>query len=731
MTSGQPHKKNIAINVRIAEARQRDVGKGRARLAPSSIEELGLHFGEIVEIIGKRSAVATVWPLDKEDETLNILRIDGQTRKNSGVAIGEYGTVRKIKSNSAATVVLSPVSSKIITDKDFANFVKNRLKGVPVVSGNELTVVVLGNPILFKVQRTTPKGCVQIENTTIVSIRQISAPGNAVAPGARYEEIGGLGEEIKRLREIIELPLRHPEIFQKLGIEAPNGILLFGPPGCGKTLLARALASECEASFYILNGPEIMNKYYGETEGKLRDLFKEAKESAPSIIFIDEIDALAPRREEAFGDVEKRVVAQLLALTDGVAERGDVIVIGATNRPESIDPALRRPGRFDREVQIGVPNKQGRLEILEIHTRGMPLSSDVEMEKLAIDLHGYTGADLRALCREAALRALRKYIPDGDLEMDRLQPDVLEKVEVSLEDFKQAQKEIIPTAMREFYVETPKVRWSDIGGLEEVKRTLNENVIWSIKEPARFEKMGVIPPRGLLLYGPPGCGKTQLAHALATETGANMIVVKGPEILSKWLGESEKAVREIFKKARLSSPCVVFLDEIDSVAVARGSEAQYSDKILSQLLTEIDNCNNVSDIFVVGATNRPDLIDVSLLRPGRLELLVFVPSPDEQARCEILKVHTSKMPLSKDVDLQYIAYQTKGYSGADLRAVCRQAAINAMRRVSTDTKVEGRDFMAAITNVRPALNQDIENWFVGVEKRLKGEANRENGGFIG
>jgi transitional endoplasmic reticulum ATPase len=478
-----------------------------------------------------------------------------------------------------------------------------------------------------------------------------------------------------------------------------------------------------------MNGPEIMNKYYGETEGKLRDLFREARENSPSIIFIDEIDALAPRREEAFGDVEKRVVGQLLALMDGVSERGDVVVIGATNRPESIDPALRRPGRFDREVQVGVPNSQARLEILQIHTHGMPLSAEVDLEKMALELYGYTGADLRALCREAGLKALRRYAPDIDTESDHLPTDLIEKLQITPADFREAAKEIVPTAMREFLTESPKAQWSDVGGLKGPKQILTENVLWAIKDPARFEKAGISPAKGILLYGPPGCGKSLLVRALASESGANLIHVHGPEIFSKWLGESEKAIREIFKKAKTSSPCIIFLDELDSIAVTRSGYSQQTDRVLSQLLTEIDSTAAVTDVFVFGASNRPDLIDVSLLRPGRLELPLYVPPPDEEGRSEILKIQTKNMPLSPTISFETLAAQTKGYTGADLQSVSREAAIEALRRNSESPLITQGDFTVALSKIKPALTADIENWFSGVQKKLKGASAPD--GFIG
>jgi transitional endoplasmic reticulum ATPase len=492
---------------------------------------------------------------------------------------------------------------------------------------------------------------------------------------------------------------------------------MYGSPGCGKTLIAKALASESEANFFIINGPEIMNKYYGETEARLRDIFKEARESSPSIIFIDEIDAIAPKREEAFGDVEKRVVAQLLALMDGMSERGQVIVLGATNRPESLDPALRRPGRFDREIEIGVPNAEGRLEILQIHTRGMPLSEDINLQDLASELHGYTGADTKALCREAAMKALRRYLPEIDLEGDKISPEILEGMVITNRDFKEGMKEIIPTAMREFYVEVARVKWNDVGGLYEAKRTLHDNLITAIREPDKFANMGIKPPRGALLYGPPGTGKTLLAKALATESNANIIVVRGPAVLSKWVGESEKAIREIFRKAKASSPCIVLFDELDSLARPRGQEEDMSgnERVLSQILTEMDDSGSAG-VVVVGITNRPDLIDTSLLRPGRLDLIIYVGPPDEKARQEILRIITQPMPLAKDVDLQSVAQSTKSFSGADLVALCREAAVNAMQGKSE--VVSNADYAKAIRLVRPSITKDVEDWYESIRKNI-------------
>ncbi|HEX7031531.1 MAG TPA: CDC48 family AAA ATPase [Nitrososphaera sp.] len=704
------------IQLRVAEARHRDVGKRRARIDSRYMDQLGIQSGEVIEISGKRSTGVTAWPADEEEKETDIIRIDGQTRKNAGVGLNDLLSVKRIDCKQAKSVTLMPLADSGITvDKEFCDFVKNRLKGYPVTEGDEISVVILGNQMDFKVERVAPKTIARIERPTKLTIMAETTSDRK--PRVTYEEIGGMKEQIKRLREIVELPMRHPEVFARLGIEPHSGILMYGSPGCGKTLIAKALASESEANFFIINGPEIMNKYYGETEARLRDIFKEARESSPSIIFIDEIDAIAPKREEAFGDVEKRVVAQLLALMDGMSDRGQVIVLGATNRPESLDPALRRPGRFDREIEIGVPNAEGRLEILQIHTRGMPLSEDIDLQDLAAELHGYTGADIKALCREAAMKALRRYLPEIDLEGDKISPEILEGMVITNRDFKEGMKEIVPTAMREFYVEVARVKWNDVGGLYEAKRTLHDNLITAIKEPDKFSKMGIKPPRGALLYGPPGTGKTLLAKALATESNANIIVVRGPEVLSKWVGESEKAIREIFRKAKASSPCIVVFDELDSLARPRGQEEDMSgnERVLSQILTEMDDSGSAG-VVVIGITNRPDLIDTSLLRPGRLDLIIYVGPPDEKARQEILRIVTQAMPLGSDVDLASIAQSTKSFSGADLVALCREAAVNAMQGKSD--VVSNADFAKAIRLVRPSITKDVEDWYESIRKNI-------------
>ena len=699
--------------MRVGEAKQRDVGKRRARIEPEAMEFLKVEAGDMVEIIGKRSSCAVVWPADDDNKTPDVIRIDGQTRKNAGVGINDLVNVKKITAKPAKTVTLMPVNGNVTVDKEFTDFVKNRLRGLPLSEGDEISVMILGNSMDFKIHKISPKAVVKIERSTLVTILTETSIDKKVR--VTFDEIGGLKTQTKRMREIVELPLKHPEVFTRLNVEPHSGILLYGPPGCGKTLIAKVLASESEANFYSINGPEIMNKYYGETEARLRDIFKEAKENSPSVIFIDEIDAIAPKREEAYGDVEKRVVAQLLALMDGLNDRGNVIVLGATNRPESVDPALRRPGRFDREIEITVPNADGRLEILHIHTRGMPLQ-DVDLKTLAAELHGYTGADIKSLCREAAMKALRTFLPEIENENEKIAPDVLEKMRITLQDFYDAMHEIVPTAMREFYVESPKVWWKEVGGLDDAKRTLEDNLITAIKEPAKFQKMGIKPPKGALLYGPSGCGKTLLARALATESGANMILVRGPEILSKWVGESEKAIREIFRKAKTSSPCIIIFDELDSLARFKSNEeGGIGERLLSQLLTEMED-GGASRVVVLGISNRPDLIDPSLIRPGRLDLMIFVPPPDEKGRFEIIKLLTKQMPLSGDINLKEIAVATKGYSGADLVAICREAAVNAMRNNSQ--KISSTDFSSALKNVKPSITKGVEDWYSTVKDNI-------------
>ena len=699
--------------MRIGEAKQRDVGKKRARIGPDAMDFLTVTPGDVIEISGSKSSCAVVWPSDEDEKHPDVIRIDGQTRKNAGASLNDIVKIKKISSKVAKTVVLMPVNDTVTIDKEFTDFVKNRLKGLPLAQSDEISVMILGNSMDFKINKISPKSIVKIDRSTSLTI--LTETTGDKKPRLTYEEVGGLGTKIKAMREIVELPLQHPELFTRLGVEPHSGILLYGPPGCGKTLIAKVLANESEANMYLINGPEIMNKYYGESEARLRDIFKEAKDNSPSIIFIDEIDAIAPKREEVYGDVEKRVVAQLLALMDGLTERGNVIVLGATNRPESVDPALRRPGRFDREVEISVPNDDGRLEILQIHTRGMPLAKGIDLKELASELHGYTGADIKSLCRETAMKAIRRYLPEIDLESERIPSEVLLTMEIKLIDFYDAMHEVVPTAMRAFYVERPKVWWQDVGGLDEIKKTLNDNLILAMHDPAKFNKMGIKPPKGALIYGPPGCGKTLLARALATESGANMILVKGPEILSKWVGESEKAIREIFRKAKASSPCVVIFDELDSLARYKSNEEGAGETILSQLLTEMEEGVS-SRVVVIGITNRPDLLDNSLLRAGRLDLVLFVNPPDEKGRLEIIKILTTKMPLDSDVKLQEIAISTQNYTGADLASLCREAAVSAMQNNSN--KISSSDFAAGLKKVRPSITKDVDQWYNNVKESI-------------
>ena len=707
-------RKDEPLQMRIGEVKQRDVGKKRARIGPDAMDYLKVTPGDIIEISCSKSSCAVVWPADEDEKHPDIIRIDGQTRKNVDASLNDIAKIKKVITKVAKTVVLVPMNDSVSVDKEFTDFVKNRLKGLPLSHGDEISVMILGNSMDFKINKISPKNVIKIDPSTNLSILSETVVDKKIR--VTYEEVGGLRSEIKAMREIVELPLRHPELFKRLGVDAHSGILLYGPPGCGKTLIAKVLASESEANMYSINGPEIMNKYYGETEARLRDIFKEAKDNAPSIIFIDEIDAIAPKREEAYGDVEKRVVAQLLALMDGLTERGNVIVLGATNRPESVDPALRRPGRFDREVEISVPNEDGRLEVLQIHTRGMPIDEEIDLRELASELHGYTGADIKSLCREAAIKAIRRYLPEIDLESEKISSEVLQTMGIKLIDFYDAMHEVVPTAMREFYVERPKVWWQDVGGLNEIKKTLEDNLILAMHDPGKFNKMGIRPPKGALIYGPPGCGKTMLARAFATESGANMILVKGPEILSKWVGESEKAVREIFRKAKASSPCVVIFDELDSLARHKSNEdGGVGETVLSQLLTEIEEGVS-SRVVVIGISNRPDLLDNSLLRTGRLDLVLYVSPPEEKGRLEIIKILTAKMPLASDVKLKEIAVSTQNYTGADLAALCREAAVNAMQ--TNANKITSSDFAAGLKRVRPSITKEVDQWYTTVKESI-------------
>jgi len=710
------------LSIRVAEAVQRDAGRGKARLDDQTMRALNLVAGDVISLRGKRLTAAVAWPAYQDDQDRNIIRIDGLLRKNAGVAVNEEVTVAKAAVSEATAVTLAPVDMRLNVDEAFQNFVQSRLLDVPFVEGDSLYVVILGSAIPFTVVHTRPSGIVRLLQSTDLQV--LSEPAVSAKGGARvtYEDIGGLHEAVRRTREMIELPLRHPELFQRLGIEPPKGVLLHGPPGCGKTLLARAVASESEANFFSINGPEIMSKFYGESEQRLREIFEKANKDAPSIIFIDELDALAPKREEVTGEVEKRVVAQLLALMDGLEARGNVIVIGATNRVNAIDPALRRPGRFDREVELGVPDRPGRLEVLQIHTRGMPLATDVDLATLSAITHGYTGADIAALGREAAMKALRRYLPEIDLEEERIPPELLERMEVNADDFLMAFREITPTAMREVFIEIPSVHWSDVGGLADVKQHLIESVEWPIKYPEKFKQVGITPPRGVLLYGPPGCGKTLLAKAVATESEMNFISIKGPEVFSKWVGESEKGIREVFRKGRMAAPAVIFIDEVDSLIPRRGggsSDSGVTERVISQLLTEMDGLESLQNVIVIAATNRPDILDPAMLRPGRFDRLIYIPAPDEDARLEILRLYTKGMPLADEVELTALARATKGYSGADLAAVCREAAMQVLRRGVESGGVSLGDFAKAMDMIGPGITPDVENWYLSVTKQFR------------
>ena len=709
------------VKLLVCEASSRDVGRKIARIPIKAMMELQVSTGDVVEIVGKRSTCAVVWPLSS-GEREDVISIDGLLRKSAGVSLNDYVYVRRAIVKEASLIVLSPSGYKLSgLDEDFNTYVKSSLLDKPYTVGDYISLPIFGgSPLYLTVVSTRPKEIVRVTGNTKVEVTEEPMEVETRVPRVTYEDIGGLHEEIQRIREMVELPLRHPELFERLGIEPPKGVLLHGPPGCGKTLLAKAVANEAEANFYSINGPEIMSKFYGESEERLRQIFKEAQENSPSIIFIDEIDAIAPKREEVTGEVEKRIVSQLLTLMDGLESRGQLVVIGATNRPNALDPALRRPGRFDREIEIGIPDKQGRYEILQIHTRNMPLDSDADLERIAEITYGYTGADLAALCKEAAMKALRRYLPEIDLEKERVPQEVLRKMVVKLEDFMNAYKEIVPTAMREVYIEAPNVHWEDIGGLEEVKQKLKEMIEWPLKKPEKFKKIGIKPPRGILLYGPPGCGKTLLAKAVATESGANFISIRGPEVFSKWVGESERAIREVFRKARMAAPSIIFIDEIDSIAPRRElgfGDSAVSERVISQLLTEMDGLVTLENVVVMAATNKPHLLESALLRPGRFDYLVYVPKPDRKARLEILKVHTRNMPLEDDVDLEEISEKTDGFSGADLEALCREAGLNTLRR--DGEKVSKKDMEEALRKIKPSITPQMEEKYRAFRERME------------
>jgi len=723
--------KNEGIVVKVAEARSRDVGRGIARVDPIIFEKMGLMPGDTIVIEGKKKTAAMVMRGYPEDEGSGVIRIDGYIRRNAGVGIDDKVKIKKVSATPATQVTFAPTQPlRLLGGEDY---LKNLLEGRVITRGDMITINVMGNTIDLVATSVKPvKEVALITQNTKIKISEKPAKETSGIPTVTYEDIGGLKEEIKKIREMVELPLRHPELFERLGIEPPKGVLLYGPPGTGKTLLAKAVANEANAHFIYLSGPEIMSKYYGQSEENLREIFKEAQENAPSIIFIDEIDSIAPKRDEVTGEVERRVVAQLLALMDGLESRGKVVVIGATNRPNALDPALRRPGRFDREIEIGIPDTKARREILEIHTRGVPLAEDVNLDKLAEMTHGYVGADLAALVKEAAMRALRRIMPEIDIEMEKIPVEILEKLQVTWEDFMNAYREMQPSTMREVLIEKPNVHWEDIGGLEQVKQELREVVEWPMKYRKLFAHMKVKIPKGILLYGPPGTGKTLLAKAVATESEANFISVKGPEFLSKWVGESEKAVREVFRKARQAAPAIIFIDEIDAVAPIRGRDigSHVTERVVSQLLTEMDGLEELHNVTVIAATNRPDILDPALLRPGRFDRLVYVPLPDKDARKEIFRIHLRGRPLAEDIDIETLAKKTEGYTGADIEAVCNEATILALREYiqsgkdpnePKDAKISMKHFEEALKRVKPLSKEEREMY----ERMMEKFRNRE------
>lgn len=683
------------INLKVSEAQSRDVGRGLARVDPEDMKRLGVSVGDVVLICGKRTTAAKVMPTYPDARGQQAVQFDGLTRKNAGATIGEIINLKPAESQPATSVVLAPVDGKVAfhQEKD-ASYVGKLLNDLPVVKGDVIRATLFGSRFQeFTVLDLRPDGVALIQPQTRISIKQKEDTGIRKA-GISYEDLGGLDKAVQRVREMIELPLKYPQIFARLGIDPPKGVLLYGPPGCGKTLLARAVANETDANFYSVSGPEIIDKFYGQSEAKLREIFETAGKKAPSIIFLDELDSIAPKRDRVVGDVEKRVVAQLLALMDGLEGRGDVIVIGATNLPNALDGALRRPGRFDREIYIGIPDVQSRREIFEIHTRGMPLEADVDINKVAGITHGFTGADIAALCREAAMIALRKIIPRVDFNLDSIPYEILQDLTVNSDDFFSALKEVEPSAIREVFVEVPDVTWRDVGGLEDIKTRLREAIEWPLKHRSLFKYANIRAPKGALLHGPPGCGKTLLAKALAKELEVNFISVKGPELMSKYVGESERGVREIFSKARHASPCIIFFDEIDAIAPVRSSgsgDSHVTDRVVSQILTEMDGIEELKEVWILAATNRFDLVDPALLRPGRFDLILKIPAPDEKARLAILDVHSREKPLADDVKLNALAKETEGMSGAELEALCREAAMLAVRNFINNSESDISD----------------------------------------
>ncbi len=720
------------LTLRVLEARQRDVGRGIARIDQSVMTAANLSSGDVIEITGKRKTAALVWPGYPDDTGTESIRVDKATRSNAGVTIDDKVTITKVQARPAEKITFAPTEPLRLMGGEI--YLSRLLQGRPITKGDRIRFAIMGRPIELVVTAIQPSNVAIIVNsdTQIILKAEPAKEMERRIPAVSYEDVGGLGSEIQKVREMIELPLKHPELFERLGIEPPKGVLLHGPPGTGKTLLAKAVANETDAYFINLSGPEVMSKFYGESEARVREIFKEAEDNAPSIIFLDELDAIAPKREEVTGEVERRVVAQLLALMDGLESRGQVIVIGATNRVNSLDPALRRGGRFDREIEIGVPGKNGRLEIFQIHTRGMPLTEDVDLEKLAEITHGFVGADISTLAKEAAMISLRRILPQIDLDAVELPVSVLESIEVTQNDFLEALKDIEPSAMREVFVEVANVHWEDIGGLELPKQELKEAVEWPLKFPEVFEATNTQPPKGILLFGPPGTGKTLLAKAVANESEANFISIKGPEVLSKWVGESERAVRETFRKARQAAPTIIFFDELDAITPHRGmgfGDSHVTERVISQILTELDGLVELENVVVLGATNRPDIIDAALLRPGRFDRLIYVPAPDKDAREAIFKIHLKGKPLADDVDITKLAELTEDYVGSDIASVCREAVMLAIReffesgiskeRVKEEAKyvkVFDKHILDALKKVKPSGTKNLKIYEAFIEQ---------------
>ena len=736
------------VQLEVAKAYPNDSGRGIARLDPDTLLHLKLSPGDIIEIEGSDTTAAKVWRADRQDWNTDTVRIDGFTRQNADVGIGERVKIRKAEAEKANSLVLAPPEEASVQfGSDAAGMVKRQILKRPVVERDIVPVMSStnhpfmrspGQAIPLIAVETDPEGVALVTEDTDVELREEPISGfEKTGGGITYEDIGGLQNEIQRVREMVELPMKHPQIFRKLGIEPPQGVLLHGPPGTGKTLLAKAVANETSASFFSIAGPEIISKYYGESEQQLREIFEDASEESPAIIFIDELDSIAPKREAVTGEVERRVVAQLLTMMDGLESRGQVIVIAATNRVDSVDPALRRPGRFDREIEIGVPDETGRKEILQVHTRGMPLSDDVNLGELAAETHGFVGADIESLTKESAMKSLRRYLPEIDLDEEEVPPSLIDRMIIKREDFEGALKDVEPSALREVIVELPKINWGDVGGLQSAKQDIKESVEWPLNNPERFERMGIEPPKGILLYGPPGTGKTLMAKAVANETNANFISVRGPQLLSKWVGESEKAIRQTFRKARQVSPTVIFFDELDSLAPSRGGEvgSNVSERVVNQLLTELDGLEEMEDVMVIGATNRPDMIDPALIRSGRFDRLVFIGEPGTEGREEIMRIHTGDSPLAPDVSLRELAEVTDGYVGSDLESISREAAIQALRDDHDAESVEMRHFRQAMERVRPTITEDILDYYERMEEEFKGgggdPAQGRQGGRIG